>query len=388
MVKAAKVLGIIAAIAVIIGMVLALGKQAPALDPSSASAKRLQPGSYSVTQYDEVIVDPSRPTQPNGDYAGADSRRLASTIWYPDSMTKGGFALIVHSHGFSSNRSGGEYLAQHLASLGYVVIAADFPLTHAMATGGPLVKDVINQPADVSFLIDTVLRHNIDPDHPLFAKVDPERIGLMGISLGGMTTTLAAYHPTMADTRVKAALSIAGPTDQFNAPFFQQRSPAFLMLAGTADALIPYQSNALPILKKIPNAQLLSITAGSHMGFVGSAGLLRWANHPDAIGCYMVMRNLETKGAEESWLDLLGTADQGINYQSNNDACSQDPLPKALNPLRQQQITQLVVSSFFESQFATSSKTKSSANIYLQQVLPKEISDVKYSRAQAKVITP
>ena len=51
--------------------------------------------------------------------------------------------------------SGGAYLAEQLASLGYVVVAVDYPLTNGLAPGGPDVKDVVNQLADVSFLIDT-----------------------------------------------------------------------------------------------------------------------------------------------------------------------------------------------------------------------------------------
>ncbi|MGJ8686845.1 MAG: alpha/beta hydrolase family protein, partial [Spongiibacteraceae bacterium] len=352
MAKFLKVLAVLVALLAVAGIILATAKQPPALMADSLSVQRLQPGPYSVGHYDEVVIDSSRRTQANGDYAGADSRRLASTIWYPEGKVDGGFPLIVHSHGFSSNRSGGEYLARQLASHGYVVIAADFPLTNALAPGGPLVKDVVNQPGDVSFLIDTVLRHSRNPQHVLAAMVDPDRIGAMGISLGGMTTTLAAYHPNMADPRIRAAVSIAGPTDQFNEAMFRQRSPAFLMLGGTVDALVPYQNNALPVLKKIPDAQLVTIADGSHMGFIGSAGLLRWMKNPDAIGCYMVMRNLEKSSGEESWLHLLGSTEQGINQQAANDVCTLTPLPEAMNPLRQHQITQLAVRSFFDSELS------------------------------------
>ncbi|WP_101756571.1 CocE/NonD family hydrolase [Oceanicoccus sp. KOV_DT_Chl] len=383
MIKAMKLITVFILLLVLVGIVLSLGKQAPALDPLSDSALRLKPGPYSVNYYDETIIDRSRSTQANGDFAGTDSRTLVSTLWYPDRKVEGGFPLIVYSHGFSSNRSDGEYLAQHLTSKGYVVVAADFPLTNASAPGGPLVKDVVNQPADVSFLIDTLLQHNFNPEHALADMIDPERIGLMGLSLGGMTTTLAAYHPTMADSRVDAALSLAGPTDQFTAAFFQQRTPAFLMLAGTADALVPYSSNALPVLQKIPNAQLLTIAEGSHMGFSGSASLLRWINHPDSIGCYVVMSNLDDADSEAPWFDLLGTPEQGINYQSTNELCQQNPLPKAINPLRQQQISRLVVSSFFDSQFSPSPENKTAADTFLQQTLPQEFAELSYSRAKA-----
>ncbi len=45
----------------------------------------------------------------------------------------------------------------------------------------------MNQPADVSFLIDTLLAQSTTPGHRLEGMVDKTRIGVTGISLGGMT---------------------------------------------------------------------------------------------------------------------------------------------------------------------------------------------------------
>lgn len=382
MTKKVKVIATFILFLIVAGLILALGKQPPALDPLSTSALRLQPGPFIVQQLDEVLIDHSRNTQANGDFVGAEGRTLASTIWYPDHKAEDGFPLIVYSHGFTANRTNAEYLTRHLASMGYVVIAADFPLTNGSAPGGPMVNDVVNQPADVSFLIDTVLRHNLNPEHPLAGMIDPERIGLAGTSLGGMATTLATYHPTMGDGRVRAALSIAGPTDIFDAAFFQQYNPAFLMLAGTADALVPYPSNALPVLQKIPKAQLVTIAMGSHMGFAGNVGLLRWTNHPDSLGCYMISRNVGDNDNQEPWFDLLGTPEQGINYHTANEFCKLSPLPKAINPLRQQQIARLVANSFFDSELSSSEETRAAAKTFLQQTLAQEFADVSYSGAQ------
>ena len=379
-----KILGILIALLMVTGLVLNLGKQAPSLDPLSSSALRLQAGPYAVRHTNEVIIDSSRNTQANGEFAGANSRTLASTFWYPDHKIEGGFPLIVYSHGFSANRSNGEYLAQHLASRGYVVVATDFPLTHSAAPGGPMLNDVINQPGDVSFLIDTALNHNLSPQHPLAGMINPERIGLMGTSLGGMTATLTGYHESMADNRVSAILSIAGPTDPFTAAFFQQHSPAFLMLAGSADALVPYPTNALPVLQKIPNAQLVTIAKGSHLGFAGNATLLRWLNHPDSFGCYMATRNLKSTDNEESLMDLLGTPEQGINDNIANEFCKQNPLPEAINPLRQQQIARLVASSFFDSEFLANNESRIAAKMFLQQQLPQEFSDVEYAQTHGE----
>jgi dienelactone hydrolase len=357
---------------------LSNGKQAQPFPQDSASAARLLVGPLAVMSHNEVFVDESRPSQAHGDYAGANSRTLDATVWHPADNKSGPYPLIVYSHGFSSNRDGGAYLAEHLASYGYVVVAANYPLTNMNAPDRPYVKDVVNQPADVSFLIDSLLAQSDDQSHMLAAMIDPQRIGVTGISLGGMTSTLVAFHPTMGDSRIGASLSIAGPTAQFTASFFDSPQLPFLMLSGDIDALVPHASNAAPVLAKIPGSQLVTVNGASHPGFAGPAGALRWMNNPDALGCYMVMSNIEGD-VEDAWYELLGTEEQGIDYESVNELCLVDPLPAAMNPLRQQMISAVVVRAFFDSVFANDQQQRMLAAEFLSSVLPTEVAEVDYA---------
>jgi len=48
-----------------------------------------------------------------------------------------GFGLLI------SSLLGCTYLAEHLASHWYVVVSADYPLTHLQAPGGPNYLDVV-----------------------------------------------------------------------------------------------------------------------------------------------------------------------------------------------------------------------------------------------------
>lgn len=100
------------------------GKQPEPLDANLDSAKRLASGPFTVNTLDVVLEDVTRITSANRQYEGAASRKLSTTIWYPNNAD-GQLPLIIHSHGFSSLRQGGEYLARHLASHGYLVMAAD-----------------------------------------------------------------------------------------------------------------------------------------------------------------------------------------------------------------------------------------------------------------------
>lgn len=370
----ASVIVLVIAIAV---LMLNFAAQPEAFVVGSHSAKMLEPGPYEVASFSEVLVDASRATQANKDAPAKEERSLDTMVWYPldgSAVVAGRHPLVVYSHGFSSMKDGGAYIAEHLASHGYVVISASFPLTNFNAPGGPMVKDVVNQPGDVSFLIDTVLAWSADSEHMLANSIDAERIGATGISLGGMTTTLATFHPEQKDDRIKVAASIAGPLSMFGQTFFAHKSMPFLMLAADIDALVDYQANAVPVLDKIAGSQLVTITGGSHTGFVDPARYLRWMDNPDSIGCKQVLGNIDAD--DEPWYDLLGTPEQGIVEDPAPALCSNMPLPEAANPLRQHMITRVVILSFFQSYFAASDEEKIQYQQYLAEHMARELDDV------------
>jgi predicted dienelactone hydrolase len=360
----------------VVGLILHFGRQPQPFPEGSKSAALLQPGPMPISDYAVHLIDRSRPTDANGNYAGAPERDLEGMVWYPSSKAEGPYPLIVYSHGFTSDWHEGIYLAEHLSSLGYVVVAVNFPLSNLRSPGGPTVRDVVNQPGDVSFIINTLLHQNQTPGHALEGMIDEKRIGVVGLSLGGMTTELVTFHPTLRDPRIAAALSIAGPTSMFTRDFFATTSVPFLMLAGDMDALIPYASNAAPVPAKINGAALVTIAGGSHTGFAGPAAPLRWLVNPDELGCFVVMRNINV-AETQSWFKRIGTPEQGVDYTAKNELCQVNPLPQAMNVLRQQMITSVVVSSFFQSVFAPQPEQRSAALKFLRDVLPSEVPDVR-----------
>ena len=234
----------------------------PAAD--SESIARLAAGPHVVGLVELEWVDGSRPTAENGVFPGSAERAFAVALWFPE-VTDGKHPLVVYSHGFLSTRHGGRYLAEHLASHGYVVLSADYPLSHAQAPGGPNFLDVIHQPGDVSFLIDQVLALDAE-ERPFEGDIDPERIGVFGLSLGGITSTLVAFHPEWRDPRIAAAISIAGPGDILGPGFFDHAAVPFLMIAGTSDAIIDYELNALPIPDRVLRPRLHPGLADAHSG--------------------------------------------------------------------------------------------------------------------------
>jgi predicted dienelactone hydrolase len=376
-----RILGVLV-LALAVFLAGAFFASAPRPPPAgSESARRLAMGPLPVASLDRAFVDRSRPTDANGDFAGAPERTLEATLWYPDAEP-GPHPLLVYSHGFMSMRGENVPLAELLASHGYVVVSVDYPLTNRRAPGGPNVGDAVNQPGDVRFLIDQLLALP-ESERPFAGTIDPERIGVLGLSLGGLTTTLATFHPRLRDSRIHAALSIAGPGALFDERFFATADVPFLMIAGTADAMIDYATNALPIPQKIASGGLLTIENASHAGFAAFADMfpLRLLDNPDSIGCWALMGNLEARGATNPFAGLGGPEDGIVLEPGAQLPCKNGAPEDALAAGRQLMVTRLAALAFFESQFARDPAERASQASFLTETLPREFPEASYQGA-------
>ncbi|MDG1203859.1 MAG: dienelactone hydrolase family protein [Pseudomonadales bacterium] len=365
-------------VAIVIGVQFTAPQQ-PARD--SPSAKWLAEGPYQPQQAEMLFVDSSRATDANGEFAGAPHRSLPSAIWYPKNAG-GPYPLIVYSHGFTSSRDETKYLLAQLASHGYVVLAANYPLTSGAAPGGANANDVSNQPEDITFLIDSVLALS-DSDKPFEGEIDSNRIGLMGLSLGGLTTSLTSYHPRLREPRVKAAVSIAGPSEFLSKKFYDQSGVTipFLMIAGSADRLILHNSNAAVIPERVTNGSLLTIVGGNHIGFVNMAEpVLRFFHNSDFIACAAVLASVDPE-TDEVFTDLLSEADGIVADPNAPKLCAEPKPPASGHPGRQHMITQIGMLSFFESVFGNSLETRSEGKAVLQRHLAEDFDEANFQLA-------
>ena len=370
-------LGLISLLAVgIFALYLSSAPQGPAR--GSASDSRLRPGPHAVGRVDRTLVDTSRATQANGDFAGAETRTLEATLWFPENAD-GAHPLVVYSHGFMSMRSEAVRYAEHLASYGFVVISADYPLTNFRAPGGPNIADLVNQPGDVAFLIDSVTGWS-DTERPFRGTIDALRIGAAGLSLGGLTTTLAAFHPTLRDPRISAAVSIAGPSAIFTRRFFETANVPFLMIAGDADAIVDYAANAAPIPEKLAHGgALLTLAGGTHTGFGPmSDGVMRALGNPDRIGCFALTRTLKIARGENPFAGL-GGEEQGIAALKEMPLPCANGAPKqALAAGRQLMATTLALRAFFESVWASDASERAEHAAYLAEGIARDFAEVRF----------
>lgn len=336
-------------------------------------------GKSTVIEDDIRFIDESRPTQAYGTYDGDERRVLVGKVWRPEAASNA--PLVIYSHGFMSSHAGGEDLGRFLASHGYIVAAVDYPLTHGGAPSGPLVTDFINQPVDASFLIDSLIQRSRNPEDALAGAIDVDRIAAVGLSLGGLTTQLLAFHPGIGDERIRAAISIAGPTANLTRRFFEHRRVPFVMIAGESDAIVTYAANAIPVLDKVPGAYLVTLDNASHTGFAAqAASFFRFTDHPDEVVCPMLLENLDNGGEQPL---VVSDPSLGFDAEVDPDAvpCQNETFERAMRPHEQVMLTRLIVYAFLESHLANDPARRDSAGTFFTKQLAAENEAIRVQTA-------
>jgi hypothetical protein len=186
---------------------------------------------------------------------------------------------------------------------------------------------------------------------------------------------MVSFHPLEADKRIAAAVSIAGPAYMFGPKYFAQASLPFMMVATPQDAMVSYEANAANMKDKYPATVLVTIDGASHAGFGSQAKWLRWMDNPDSLGCDTLEGNVDLT-TENNWYHKLGSEEIGVLPAVLPDFCTMNPLPKAMNPLRQHQLNTLAVGSFLQCQFADDAAVKEQNCTFLKDQFAKEHEEV------------
>ena len=179
----------------------------------------------------------------------------------------GPFPLVEYSHGQNGTGPQGETLLGPIAAAGYVVVAPTFPLSRS-PTG--VIGDYVNQPADVYFVIDSVIRMADEPADPLYGRLDASHIAVAGHSLGAMTTVGVAYNSCCAQSRIAAAIVLSGVEAPFGTGNYQPRPPVPLLLAhGAMDARIPVTGSESLFAAATGPTAFLRFPDGTHTNILG-----------------------------------------------------------------------------------------------------------------------
>jgi len=210
---------------------------APAAPTSIASPTTARPDHppYDVIRLQRTYVDKTRPTtDPNGAH-NSPVRTLVTTIRVPDG--RGSFPLVVFAHGNSGHPRKVTQLLDAWARAGYVVAAPAFPLTNADVKP-TIIGDYVQEPADITTVIDGVLADSKAASSPLRHEVDADHIGVAGHSLGGAAVYGLAANTCCVDARVDAVAVLSGARLDFPGGAWEPASTPLLAMHGSLDLTI------------------------------------------------------------------------------------------------------------------------------------------------------
>ncbi|MBU0994582.1 MAG: prolyl oligopeptidase family serine peptidase [Proteobacteria bacterium] len=336
-------------------------------DRSTFTDMLLKKGPYGSGVSTIPLVDPTRPTAENGGCPGSDVRTLTTEVWYPamnptadgkrdavPAISYRGFPLIVHAHGLTSNRFELAYAAKHLATHGFVVAAPDFPLSSSNVQKYPCVGNALdydNQAVDVIFVAKAMVSESLKP----IFHVDPERLGLSGISLGGLTVLLAG---NFADVDAVAMMAPASCTvvNYYGwglLPDLPLTKPS-MVIHGTADGILPYDKNATPLYEINADPKyLLTLEDGSHIGYGNDA-----PNTEDQLG--------------DISMDYYVCGFLPVPADTTCPSCAAaSPYAPQMPALRQMDLTKVSLLAFFDGYLRNNLLDR----FYLKYILDKENDD-------------
>lgn len=235
--------------------------------------------------------------------------------------------LLLLSHGYGGNWRNLNWLAQGMASQGYIVAAVDHPGTTTLNKEEHVAQQLWERPRDLEVLL------NYLTETPQIAgPVDPERIAAAGHSLGGWTVmelagglfsadrflqdckahqalggckltqvlgidkpeSSAPLAATPRDSRIKAVVSLdLGLARGFTPESLARVSLPVLVMAAQADSDdVPARLESGYLFDSLPEGhrQFVSVTGATHFSFMqecrpGAEALIEAQDPGDGIVC-------------------------------------------------------------------------------------------------------
>jgi fermentation-respiration switch protein FrsA (DUF1100 family) len=197
-------------------------------------------------------------------------RRLVTEIRYPltpPGGSRGGYPLLLFAPGFMQCGRPYAPLLRSWASAGYVVATVDFPRTDCRVGARAYEPDLVNQPADLSYVLTRLLAADAQPHDAFSGLINGQEVAATGQSDGGDTVAALAASPCCLDHRVKAVAVLSGAEwPPMPGRYFARGAPPMLFVQGTADTVNPpWSSLQLYRQDRSPARYYLDMFGANHL---------------------------------------------------------------------------------------------------------------------------
>jgi len=191
-------------------------------------------------------------------FNGADEQRVPAVLYRPKDIEKPPCVLFLH--GYGGNKDNARFAAALMIPQGFAVLAIDARLHGERAEAGRTLLSVEGLAGPDRPMVATVIDNRRALDYLQTREdLDAERIGVMGVSMGGMLGSVLAGVDERVDA---AALIVAGGSWALVAATSDHPSAVRLReagLAGEAIAKITYVMDPVNFVGKIAPRPLLMV---------------------------------------------------------------------------------------------------------------------------------
>lgn len=275
-------------------------------------------------------------------------RQFPADIYLPELTQPRPLPIVVISHGLGSDRQTFDYLAEHLASYGFVVAVPEhlgsssqqlLALLNGQAKDVSEPSEFVDRPLDIKFLLDELER--LSQTDPAFqGRLNLDQVGVFGQSYGGYTAlalagatlnfdqleqqcgpnldrslnvslvlqcralVLPQRDYNLFDPRVKAVMA-ANPIDSavFGQEGLSQIKVPVMIIGGSADTIAPALPEQIEPFTWLTTSQkyLTLIEGGTHLSLTGESASSGTVPVPSALVG-------PSPGLARSYLDALSVA--------------------------------------------------------------------------------
>ncbi len=304
-------------------------------------------------------------------------RRFPADIYLPTAQTPR--PIIVISHGLGSDRTSFAYLAEHLASYGFVVAVPEHPGSNSQQIQALLAgiadrvtnpRELIDRPLDIKFLLDELTR--LSKSNSIFrGRLNLEQVGVVGQSFGGYTALalagakinfeqlkadcpalentlnvslllqcLAVNLPNaqynLSDPRIKAAIAIDPVVSSiFGQASLSQIKIPVMIVSGSSDTVAPALTEQIEPFTWLTtqNKYLALINGGTHFSTIAESPNATVPVPTQVIGSSPALARRYVKALSVPFFETY-VAEQSsyLPYLSTDyvNTISQQPLPLSL----------------------------------------------------------